>query len=185
MADQAGLWRGGAMSVIGQIISCLPLEVASAQYGSRLSSQEALHPRFRSQTQEQAMPQQSIEVILMRQLASYLAMPILLVDPAGTLLFYNKPAEGLLGQRYEETGELLLTEWTHLFRLTTEDGSPLALEARPLLMALQQHRVVHGAFWIQDRDGVARKIEATAFPLEGQGRRQLGAVAIFWQGRAP
>jgi hypothetical protein len=27
----------------------------------------------------------------MRQLASYLAMPILLVDPVGTLLFYNEP----------------------------------------------------------------------------------------------
>jgi hypothetical protein len=31
-------------------------------------------------------------------------------------------------------------------------------------MALQQHRAVHGAFWIQGRDGIAQKIEATAFP---------------------
>jgi len=131
------------------------------------------------------MAQHSIEVILMRQLASSLAMPILLVDSVGTLLFYNKPAEGLLGQRYEETGELPLATWTRLIRLTTEDGSPLALEARPLIMALQQHRAVHGAFWIQGRDGITRKIEATAFPLEGQGRRQLGAVAIFWQTGAP
>ena len=46
------------------------------------------------------MAQHAIEVILMRQLASYLAMPILLVDPVGTLLFYNKPAEGLLGQHF-------------------------------------------------------------------------------------
>jgi hypothetical protein len=46
------------------------------------------------------MAQHPIEVILMRQLASYLAMPILLVDPAGTLLFYNEPAERLLGRRY-------------------------------------------------------------------------------------
>jgi hypothetical protein len=121
----------------------------------------------------------------MRQLASYLAMPILLVDPVGTLLFYNEPAEGLLGRRYEETGDMPLTEWTRLFRLTTEDGSPLALEARPLIMALQQHRAVHGAFWIQGHDGIAQRIEATAFPLEGQGMRQLGAVALFWQAPAP
>lgn len=131
------------------------------------------------------MTQHAIEVILMRQLASYLAMPILLVDPEGTLLFYNKPAEGLLGQRYGETGELPLATWTHLIRLTTEDGSPLALEARPLILALQQHRAVHGAFGIQGRDGVTRTIEATAFPLEGQGQRQLGAVAIFWPTGAP
>lgn len=115
----------------------------------------------------------------MRQLASYLAMPILLVDPAGTLLFYNEPAEGLLGRRYEETGEMPPAEWPRLFRLTTEDGLPLALEARPLVMALQQHRAVHGAFWIQGRDGIAQRIEATAIPLEGQGRRQLDAVAIW------
>ena len=131
------------------------------------------------------MPQTALEVVLMRQLASYLAMPILLVDPLGTLLFYNEPAEALLGRRYEETGEMPLATWTRLFRLTTEDGSPLALEARPLVMALQQHRAVHGAFWTQGRDGIAQKIEATAFPLEGQGMRQLGAVAIFWQAPAP
>jgi hypothetical protein len=63
--------------------------------------------------------------------------------------------------------------------------APLAREARPLIMALQQHRAVHRAFWIQGRDGVTRKIEATAFPLEGQGRRQLGAVSIFWPTGAP
>jgi hypothetical protein len=131
------------------------------------------------------MPQTALEVVLMRQLASYLAMPILLVDPLGTLLFYNEPAEALLGRRYEETGDMPLAKWTRLFRLTAEDGSPLALEARPLVMALQQHRAVHGAFWIQGRDGIAQKIEATAFPLEGQGMRQLGAVAIFWPARAP
>jgi PAS domain-containing protein len=130
------------------------------------------------------MAQHSIEFILMRQLASSLAMPILLVDLGGTLLFYNEPAEGLLGQRYEETGALPLATWTRLFRLTTADGSPLALEARPLMIALQQHRPVHGAFWIQGHDGVTRKIEATAFPLEGRERRQLGAVAIFWQAPA-
>ena len=45
------------------------------------------------------MPQKDIELILMRQLANYLAVPILVVDSAGTLLFYHEPAEGLLGRR--------------------------------------------------------------------------------------
>ncbi len=35
-------------------------------------------------------PQQEIEMILARQLASYLVMPIFVVDPAGTLVFYNE-----------------------------------------------------------------------------------------------
>jgi hypothetical protein len=42
-----------------------------------------------------------VELILMRQLASYLAMPILLFDPAGNLLFYNEPAEALVGRRFD------------------------------------------------------------------------------------
>jgi PAS domain-containing protein len=128
---------------------------------------------------EECMPQQAIEVILMRQLASSLAMPIFLVDPAGNLLFYNEPAEALLGHRYEETGEMPLAEWVQIFQPTSEDGSPLPPEALPLVIALQQHRAAHLAFQIRGLDGVDRKIEVTAFPLEGQGGRHLGAVAIF------
>jgi PAS domain-containing protein len=127
------------------------------------------------------MPQQAIEVILMRQLASYLAMPIFLVDPAGNLLFYNEPAEALLGHRYEETGEMPLAEWAQIFQPICEDGSPLPSEALPLVIALQQHHAAHLAFHIRGLDGVLRKIEVTAFPLEGQGGRYLGAVAIFWE----
>ena len=52
------------------------------------------------------MSQKPIELILMRQLASTLAMPIFLVDADGTLAFYNEPAERVLGMRFEETGEM-------------------------------------------------------------------------------
>ena len=52
------------------------------------------------------MAQKAVELILMRQLASYLAVPIFLVDPEGNLLYYNEPAERLLGRRYDETGEM-------------------------------------------------------------------------------
>ena len=40
-------------------------------------------------------------MILARQLASSLAMPILLVDTDGTLIYYNEPAEAILDQRFE------------------------------------------------------------------------------------
>lgn len=52
------------------------------------------------------MSQKEIEVILARHLASYLAMPIFLVDPEGTLVYYNDPAEKILGLRFAETGEV-------------------------------------------------------------------------------
>ena len=46
------------------------------------------------------MAQHAIELILMRQLAGGLATPVFLVDPDGDLLFYNEPAEAILGCRY-------------------------------------------------------------------------------------
>ena len=127
------------------------------------------------------MSQNAIELILMRQLASSLAMPIFLVDPSGNLLFYNEPAEQLLGSRYDETGEMSMKEWSNLFAPIGEDGSPVPGEALPLSIALHKHRAAHLAFWIKGLDGVSKKTGATAFPLQGQGARLLGAVGIFWE----
>jgi PAS domain-containing protein len=112
-------------------------------------------------------------------------MPIFVVDPAGNLLFYNEPAEALLGRRYEETGEMPLEEWLRIFQPTTIDGSPLPSEAVPLVIALKQHQAAHLAFQIHGLDGVVRQLEVTAFPLDGQGGRHLGAVAIFWEASDP
>ena len=127
------------------------------------------------------MPQKAVEVILMRQLASYLAMPILLFDPAGTLLFYNEPVEAISGLRFDETGEIKREDLSSMLHLTTEDGSPLPLEARPSVIALRQKRASHRVFWMLGADGVRRKVEATGFPLQGQGGRHLGAVVILWE----
>jgi hypothetical protein len=63
-----------------------------------------------------------VEVILIRQAASYLAMPIFVVDPKGDLVYFNEPAEGLLGRRYEETGEMPVAEWSTIFVPTHDDG---------------------------------------------------------------
>jgi PAS domain-containing protein len=131
------------------------------------------------------MLQHPIEVILMRQLASYLAVPIFVVDPRGTLLYYNEPAEALLGRRYEETGELSLDVWSRLFQPTAEDGSPLPPDALPLVIAVREQRAAHRAMWIRGLDGVTRQLEVTAFPLVGQGGRRLGGVAIFWEAPGP
>ena len=38
-----------------------------------------------------------IQIILTRQLAAYLSVPLFLVDPKANLLFYNEPAEAILG----------------------------------------------------------------------------------------
>ncbi len=131
------------------------------------------------------MAQKPLEIILARQLASYLAVPIFLVDPAGQLIYYNEPAERLLGRRYEDTGEMPLEEWATVFTPTAEDGTALPPDALPLVAALQKRQAAHRAFWIRGLDGVRRKLEVTAIPLEGQGGRFLGALALFWEQPGP
>ncbi len=127
------------------------------------------------------MSQRALELILMRQLASYLAVPIFLVDPEGNLLYYNEPAERLLGRRYDETGEMPLAEWASVFTPLDEHGVPLPPDAVPLAVAVRKRHAEHRAMQIRGLDGVERRIAVTAFPLEGQGGRVLGAVAIFWE----
>src|SRR5919109_2595663 len=178
-------WWGGVLAFELTTILKWPgrLTSLSSVTTKRVDAQEACRPAGRAGNKGESMPQNHVEVILMRQLASYLSMPILVVDPAGTLLFYNEPAEALLGRRFEENGALPRAKWAPPLPMTADNGSPLPPEARPLSIALQQQRATHGGFWIQGFDGISRRLEVTAFPLAGQGGRQLGAVAIFWEGR--
>jgi PAS domain-containing protein len=134
-----------------------------------------------AQPPDDIVSQKAVEVILTRQLASYLAMPVFVVDPQGNLLYYNEPAEVLLGHRYEESGELTAEVWSTVWEARADDGRPLPPEELPLMMALTQHQPAHRHMSITGLDGMPRRIEVTAFPLEGQGGRHLGAVAVFWE----
>ena len=125
-----------------------------------------------------------VELILLKQVASYLATPIFLVDLMGTLLYYNEPAEVLLGKRYDETGEMPLDEWGTIWSPTDRDGVPLPPEEVPLAIAVLYHRPAFGEVSITGLDGVRRDLSITAFPLVGQNDRHLGAIAIFWENEA-
>ena len=127
------------------------------------------------------MPQQEIEVILARQLAEYLVMPIFIVNPVGDLLYYNEPAQDILGKRYDETGPMPASEWSTIFDPVDQEGQSLNPEELPLMIALRQLHPAHSRFWIRGLDKTLREIEVTAFPLNAQADRYLGAIAIFWE----
>jgi PAS domain-containing protein len=127
------------------------------------------------------MPQQEIEIILTRHLAEYLAMPIFIVNPSGDLIFYNEPAEAILGARYSETGMMLASEWSIIFHPVDQQGVPIPPDELPLMIALTRRTAAHKNFWIRGLDGGMREIEVTAFPLIGQTNRFLGGIAIFWE----
>jgi PAS domain-containing protein len=122
-----------------------------------------------------------IQLILARQLASCLAMPILLVDTEGTLIYFNEPAEAILNQRFEETGEIAADTWSTLFALKDEDLNPIAQEDRPTMVALSGRRPISRTVWMQCGHRDWKRMHITAFPLVGERRQFLGAQMIFWE----
>lgn len=131
------------------------------------------------------MAQQSIELILFRQLATSLAVPVFLVDDGGDLVFLNEAAELLLGVRLEDMDHLPFEVWTTAFRPRTAEGAVAPMDELPLVRAVRERRPAHGLLVITDREGAERTIEITAFPLEGGRDRLIGGVAMFWEPEAP
>jgi PAS domain-containing protein len=132
------------------------------------------------------MAQQPVEMILVRQLAGYLYVPVLVVDTTGTVVFYNEPAERILGVRFEETGRIGPEEADRLVELSDDPAAGPEEAGRPLDVALQQRRPVHARRLLLRRgDRVRLQVEVTVFPIIDQDERLLGAVAMFWERQGP
>jgi len=129
-----------------------------------------------------ATSEHNLVLILARGLASSIATPMFLVDPEGTLVYFNEPAEGILGQSYAEAGELSSDEWgTMFYPEDPETGEKIPREVLPLMIALAERRPAHRSMVITAQDGVRRGIALTAFPLFARTDEFVGAVAIFWE----
>jgi PAS domain-containing protein len=125
------------------------------------------------------MAQKDIELILLRQWATHMQTPIWIAGTAGELLFYNEPAELLLGRRFDEAGEMSLDHLPTLFDIRTEDGGEFDPQRLALGIALRERRPASDRIRFTAMDGVARLIEVTAVPIIAQGNRHLGAIVFF------
>lgn len=122
-------------------------------------------------------------LILARGLASSIATPLFLVDPEGTLVYFNEAAEAIFGQTYAESGALKKEDWGGDW-LSPEDpqtGERMDPKDIPLARALADREPTHGAVRITGLDGVKRDLAVTAFPLFARTEDFVGAVAIFWE----
>ncbi|MDP1727657.1 MAG: PAS domain-containing protein [Bacteroidota bacterium] len=127
------------------------------------------------------MATQQIEIILSRQMADCLSIPVFIVDTKGNLLFYNEPAEELLGLRFEETGFMPVEEWSVIFKPQNEKGELLPHVSLPLVQTLIHKIPSHGQFWVNNLKGEMHKISVTSYPIIGRPKRFIGAVALFWK----
>lgn len=122
-----------------------------------------------------------IEIILNRQLADCLSIPVFITDTGGNLIFYNEPAEEILGKRFEETGEMPVQEWSTVFKPLDEKGNVLAPEELPLVRTLNDELPYHKSFIIESLKGELQNISVTSYPIISRSGKFLGAVAIFWK----
>jgi PAS domain-containing protein len=125
--------------------------------------------------------QKNLVLILAREFASKLATATFIADDAGRLVFYNEPAEEIVGRTFAEAGEMSADEWASLFSTEELDGTPMELDKIPGGVALLERRPAHHTFRIVGLDGTARVISATAFPLFEHEDSFVGVVVIFWE----
>jgi PAS domain-containing protein len=131
--------------------------------------------------QANIMASYEIEIILTRQLADCLSIPVFITDPAGDLIFYNEAAEQLLGKRFEETGEMPKEVWSTAFKPLDDDGNELPPEELPLVKTLKEVYPHHKNLRIESLNGVIHDISVTSYPIISRSDDFLGAVAIFWK----
>lgn len=127
------------------------------------------------------MTQRSLLMIMARDFASRLATAVFLVDPEGTLIYFNEAAERVLGRGFVEGVAVPASEWSTAFSPVDARGEPIPLESLPLGVALSRHTPAHEEFRIVGADGVTRDLEVTAFPLFAHADECVGAMAIFWE----
>lgn len=124
-----------------------------------------------------------IEIILNRQLADCLSIPVFITDTKGNLIYYNEPAEEILGKRYDETGEMSVEIWSTIFKPKDELGKTILPDDLPLVKTLKNCYPYHKTFWIESLKGKSEKISVTSYPILGRAAKFLGAVAIFWESK--
>ncbi len=127
------------------------------------------------------MPQKNLILIIAREFASLIATPMLVADADGRLVFFNEPAEDVLGRTFSEAGEMSADRWAELFTVHDLDGEPLPLDRMPGGIALRERRPAHGPIRIKSLDGVQRELEVTAFPLFAHPDELVGIITIFWE----
>jgi len=127
------------------------------------------------------MPKNEEPLLAARRFAELLNVPVFLVDPDGNLLYYNTPAEKVLGKTFDATGPMAASVWSRIFVPTDESGAPLLPETLPLMIALAENRPATRSMWISGIDNTRRHIQVAAFPILAPNGDNLGSMAVFWE----
>jgi PAS domain-containing protein len=125
--------------------------------------------------------QKNVVLILARELASNIATPMLVLDEVGTIVFFNEPAEKILGARFASVGEVPAQDYDSKWATTDPDGNELSLLRGPMARVVSDHTPAHRVIRVRGLDGVWHLIETTVYPLFVSASHFVGAVGVFWE----
>jgi PAS domain S-box-containing protein len=126
------------------------------------------------------VPQRHIALILARDLASNVATAMLLVDADGDLVYFNEPAERILGRPYAEA-QMSTADLARAFKPVDESGAPVPIHDLPLSTAFRTGAPSRGDFWIETADGRRVHLEVVGIPLFAQVGHLVGGLSVFWE----
>ena len=105
------------------------------------------------------MASYEIEIILNRQLADCLSIPVFITDTVGNLIFYNEPADKILGTSFEDTGEMKVEEWSTIFKPLDEEAVLASIKKTKCAVTAEEHNIIGGL-----GDSIAQ-VAAKNFPI--------------------
>lgn len=126
------------------------------------------------------MAQKSIEIILFRQLVTYLVMPSFIIDPDGFMIYWNDAAEQFLDFKFSERDETsTTTDWKLLFTPQDKNGSTLPFDKSPLFISSTQYRIACDKFYITNLQQKLKYIVLCSIPIFNYTDIYLGCIAFF------
>ena len=129
---------------------------------------------------ERVPEQRNLVLILARAFAAQIATAVFLLDPEGTIIYYNEAGERLTGRPFIEGAGLTIDQWMMDRRPRDEEGHELSIQDLPLGMTMLKQEPAHGILTFQTEDGVDRRIEAASFPLFAHTEDFVGTISIVW-----
>jgi PAS domain-containing protein len=126
-----------------------------------------------------------LPLILAREFAANVAVPIFLVDPDNTLIYYNDAAIVAFGKPFSHAGELTSGQWSPKFHPTRPDGSPYDRDDMPIVIALTEHRPAHGVHQVTSPEGERVLVEFSCMPLFSTPEEFVGVMVSFWPAEEP
>jgi PAS domain-containing protein len=124
--------------------------------------------------------QRNLVLILARAFAAQLATAVFLLDPEGTVIYYNEAAERLTGRPFIEGAGSTAEDWLSRTRPRDEGGVEVGVQDLPLGTTMLKQEPSHGIVIFSTADGVDRRVETASFPLFAHTEDFVGSFSVVW-----